>query len=287
MKNEINRAQRAKKPTKLLSVIATATMMLTAVSCGQKKDAKVLVLYYSQTSNTEQVANEIASRLNADKEAIVAVNPYDGDFHATIERCMQEREQGVLPEIQPVAANLDDYDVIFLGYPVWFGTFAPPVITWLNNVDLRGKTIVPFCTFGSGGLDSSTRDLAAKQPNANILPGYGVRAARLAAMPKEVDRFLKANSFLEGEYIVLPEFGEQHEVSAEESAIFDAAVDGYPMLHAKATKVAVRAIPDGTEYLFTAVDLPREGAPEMPAHELQVYVTVANGEAPVFTQVVR
>ena len=55
----------------------------------------------------------------------------------------------------------------------------------------------------------------------------------------------------------------------------------------KATKVAVRAIPDGTEYLFTAVDLPREGAPEMPAHELQVYVTVANGEAPVFTQVVR
>ena len=275
------------KPTKLLSVIATATMMLTAVSCGQKKDAKVLVLYYSQTSNTEQVANEIASRLNADKEAIVAANPYDGDFHATIERCLQEREQGVLPEIQPVAANLDDYDVIFLGYPVWFGTFAPPVITWLNNVDLSGKTIVPFCTFGSGGLDSSTRDLAAKQPNANILPGYGVRAARLAAMPKEVDRFLKANGFLEGEYTILPEFGEQHEVSAEESAIFDAAVDGYPMLHAKATTVAVRAIPDGTEYLFTAVDLPREGAPEMPAHELQVYVTVANGEAPVFTQVVR
>ena len=275
------------KPTKLLSVIATATMMLSAVSCGQKKDAKVLVLYYSQTSNTEQVANEIASRLNADKEAIVAVNPYDGDFHATIERCMQEREQGVLPEIQPVDANLDDYDVIFLGYPVWFGTFAPPVITWLNSVDLSGKTIVPFCTFGSGGLDSSTRDLAAKQPNANILPGYGVRAARLAAMPKEIDQFLKANGFLEGEYAILPEFPEQHEVSAEESAIFDAAVDGYPMLHAKATKVAVRAIPDGTEYLFTAVDLPREGAPEMPAHELQVYVTVANGEAPVFTQVIR
>ena len=275
------------KPTKLLSVIATATMMLTAVSCGQKKDAKVLVLYYSQTSNTEQVANEIASRLNADIEAIVAVNPYDGDFHATIERCLQEREQGILPEIQPIAANLDDYDVIFIGYPVWFGTFAPPVITWLKSVDLSGKTIVPFCTFGSGGLDSSMRDLAVKQPNANILPGYGVRAARLAAMPKEVDQFLKANGFLEGEYAVLPEFPEQHEVSAEESAIFDAAVDGYPMLHAKATKVAVRAIPDGTEYLFTAVDLPHEGTPEMPAHELQVYVTVANGKAPVFTQVIR
>ena len=275
------------KPTKLLSVIATATMMLTAVSCGQKKESKVLVLYYSQTGNTEQVAKEIATRLDADMEAIVAVSPYDGDFQATIERCIQEREQGILPDIQPVAANLDEYDVIFLGYPVWFGTFAPPVITWLNSVDLSCKTVVPFCTFGSGGLDSSIRDLAAKQPNANILPGYGVRAARLAAMPKEVDQFLKASGLLEGEYVVLPDFPEQHEVSAEESAIFDAAVDGYPMLHAKATKVAAREIPDGMEYLFTAEDLPREGAPVMPAHELQVYVTVTNGEAPVFTQVIR
>ena len=79
------------KHAKLLSVLATATMMLTAVSCGQKKDARVLVLYYSQTTNTEQVANEIASRLNADIEAIIAVPPYDGDLQATIERCMQER----------------------------------------------------------------------------------------------------------------------------------------------------------------------------------------------------
>lgn len=275
------------KHTKLLMVLATITMMLTAMSCGHKKDAKVLVLYYSQTSNTEQVAQTIASRLNADIEAIVPVNPYDGDFRATIERCMQEREQGILPEIQPIAADIDDYDVIFLGYPVWFGTYAPPVAAWLNEVDLSGKTIVPFCTFGSGGLDSSTRDLEAKQPNATILLGYGVRAARLAAMPKEVDQFLKAHGFLDGEYTILPDFPEQHAVSEEESAIFDAAVDGYPMLHAKATLVASRAIPDGTEYLFNAVDLPREGAPDLPSREMQVYVTVLDGESPVFTQVVR
>lgn len=275
------------KHTKLLMVLATITMMLTAMSCGHKKDAKVLVLYYSQTSNTEQVAQTIASRLNADIETIVPVNPYDGDFRATIERCMQEREQGILPEIQPIAANIDAYDVIFLGYPVWFGTYAPPVAAWLNEVDLSGKTIVPFCTFGSGGLDSSTRDLEAKQPNATILLGYGVRAARLAAMPKEVDQFLKAHGFLDGEYTILPDFPEQHAVSEEESAIFDAAVDGYPMLHAKATLVASRAIPDGTEYLFNAVDLPREGAPDLPSREMQVYVTVLDGESPVFTQVVR
>ena len=124
---------------------------------------------------------------------------------------------------------------------------------------------------------------AGKEPGAEILPGYGVRAARLEAVPYEVDQWLKRLGFLEGEYTKLDEFPEQHPVSDEEAAIFDAAVDGYPMLHAKAETVASRAIPDGVEYLFVAEDT-GETAPQT---RLQVYVTVKTGEAPVFTQVVR
>ena len=280
------------KNMKLMLVLATVTM--TAVSCGSQKETpkeespKVLVLYYSQTSNTKAVAEAIAQQLNADMEEIVAVNPYDGDFQATIERCIKEREAGVIPEIQPVKANIADYDVIFLGYPVWFGTYAPPVTAFLNQADLSGKKVVPFCTFGSGGLESSAKELAAAEPGAELLPGYGVRAARMEAMPKEVDNFLKANGFLEGEFVKLEAFPAQHDVSEEETAVFDAAVDGYPMLHAKAKTVAARTLPDGVEYLFTAEDLPREDKPDMPsAGELQVYVTVVNGQAPVFTKVVR
>ena len=280
------------KNVKLLLVLATVT--LTAVSCGPKKETpkeetpKMLVLYYSQTGNTKAVAEEIATKLGADIEEIVMVNPYDPDFQATIERCMQEREKKEIPDIQPVKADIAAYDVIFLGFPVWFGTYAPPVQKFLLGADLSGKKIVPFCTFGSGGLESSVNDLKQAAPNSEIMPGYGVRAARLDAMPKEVDQFLKANGFLEGDFVKLEEFPAQHEVSEEETAIFDAAVDGYPMLHAKAKTVAVRSIPDGKEYLFTAVDLPREDKPDMPpAGELQVYVTVVDGAAPVFTKVIR
>lgn len=280
------------KNTKLFLVLAAVT--LTAVSCGSKKetpkeeDPKMLVLYYSQTGNTKAVAEEIANKLGADIEEITMEDPYDPDFQATIDRCLKEREQDILPTIHPVKADLANYDVIFLGYPVWFGTYAPPVITFLNGADLSGKKIVPFCTFGSGGLESSVKDLVTAEPNAEVIPGYGVRAARLDAMPKEVDNFLKASGFLEGEYTQLAEFPEQHEVSADEAAIFDAAVDGYPMIHAKAKTVATRTLPDGTEYLFTAVDLPREDNPKMPpAGEMQVYVTVANGAAPIFTKVIR
>ena len=267
-----------------------AAVIVAAVSCNAKKETpkKVLVLYYSQTSNTKTVAQEMATKLGADMEEIVPVKPYDGDFQATIARCSQEREQGIVPEIQPVKADIAKYDIIFIGYPIWFGTYAPPVAAFLNKADLSGKKIVPFCTFGSGGLDSSVKELAAKQPKAEILPGYGVRAARMAAVPKEVDQFLKAGGFIKGEYTKLEAFPEQHPVSNEESAIFDQAVGDYPMIHAKAKTVASRNIPGGTEYLFFAADQPRPGAPQMPsAGEMKVYVTVLKGEAPVFTQVVR
>ena len=276
------------KNVKTMLVLATA--MMAATACGPKKEATAtdneeakLVLYYSQTSNTKTVAQEIATRLGADIEEIIPLKPYEGDLQATVERCRQEREEGITPELQPLTSDLSQYDVIFLGYPVWFGTYAPPVAALLDQVDLSGKKVVPFCTFGSGGLVSSMKDLAGKEPGAEILPGYGVRAARLKAVPYEVDQWLKRLGFLEGEYTKLDEFPEQHPVSDEEAAVFDAAVDGYPMLHAKAETVASRAIPDGVEYLFVAEDTGETASQT----RIQVYVTVKTGEAPVFTQVVR
>ena len=279
-------------------MLVLATMTLVGVSCGPKKTTqnveeekaapKILVFYYSQTSNTKGVAQEIATKLGADLEEIVPVELYDGDFQATIERGKKELDEGVFPEIQPLKSDVANYDVIFLGYPIWFGTYAPPVFTFLDQVDLSGKKIVPFCTFGSGGLESSVKDLAKAEPNAEIMPGYGVRAARLEAMPKEIDQFLKAGGFIEGEYTKLDEFPEQHPVSEEEAAIFNAAVGDYPMMHAQAKAVASRTIPDGVEYVFTAVDLPREDRPNMPpAGEMTVYVTVVGDEVPVFTRVIR
>lgn len=274
--------------TMKLMLALTAVAMCAACGGAKKVETKTLVLYYSLTGNTKMVAEEFANRLGADIEEIICVNPYDTNFQACIQRCLQEREAGTITEIVPVKADLSKYETIFIGYPVWFGTYAPPIATFLANNDLSGKTIVPFCTFGSGGLESSGKDMTEALPDAKVLRGYGVRAARLGTMPFEVDQYLKAMGLIEGEYTELEEFPEQHEVNEEESAIFDAAVDGYPMLNAKAKSVAMRTVPNGIEYNFTAVDLPREDKPDIPpAGELTVYVLVVDGQTPVFTRVVR
>ena len=269
-------------------ILLLAAMLILAVSCTQKKTSKYLVLYYSQTQTTQAVAEAIASSLGADIEAIECVVPYDGDFNATIQRSQKERAEGVLPELKPLNVDVKDYEVIFLGYPIWFGTYAPPVTALLENVDLNGKKIVPFCTFGSGGLDTSTKDLQAKLPDAEILPGYGVRQARIDAVPAEVERFLQAGGFLGGDFTPLPDFSETRPVTEEESAIFDTAVGTYPMISAKAAEVASRPVPGGVEYLFTAQDTPRGPvAEDAPAHFIKVYVLAEDGKAPVFTQVLR
>ncbi|MBQ9193622.1 MAG: hypothetical protein IJ156_07880 [Bacteroidales bacterium] len=269
-------------------IVAAAVCLLVAVSCGPKKEVrKVLVLYYSQSANTKAVAAEIASRLGADIEEIVPVEPYGGTYQDVVDRSRREREQEILPAVAPVQADIASYDLVFLGYPVWFGTYALPFASALEQMDLNGKKVVPFCSFGSGGLEASAKDLQARFPEAEVLPGYGVRAARMEAMPDEVDGFLKAGGYIEGEVLALEDFSEAHAVSEEESALFDAAVDGYPMIHARAQSVASRPIPGGTEYLFTALSIPREDIPMPDMPEMRVYVKAMEGEAPVFTRVVR
>ena len=267
-------------------ILILAALLLLA-ACAQEKGPKYLVLYYSQTNTTKAVAEEIATALGADIEAILPVVPYEGDIPAVAARCAKDAAEGKLPELKPFTVDVNAYDVIFLGYPIWMGTYAPPVEAALCAINLDGKKVVPFCTFGSGGLDTSTKDLKAKLPNTEILPGYGVRAARIDAAKAEVDYFLKANGFLAGEVTPLPAFSEPQPADEAAAAIFDAAVGSYPMIHAAATEVASRAVPTGTEYLFTAKDLPRDPAMEIPDHFIKVYVLAEDGKEPVFTQVLR
>ena len=274
-------------------ILLLTALLAMAISCTKDKAPKTLVLYYSETGNTRVVAEALQQKLGADIEEILPVVPYTGDFQATIERGRKEMEENKFPELQPLKSDIASYDIIFLGFPVWFGTYANPVETLLRSADFAGKKIVPFCTFGSGGLDSSIKAIREKSPKAVVLPGYGVRAARLDAVPVEVERFLVSEGYVEGTYEKPADFPAPHPASEEEAAIFDAAVNGYPMLHAKAEEVAVRALPDGTEYLFTARDLPREMPKDVPgdlppqSRATKVHVLVANGQAPVFTQVVR
>lgn len=277
---------------KLMLMLLSA---LCLVAChSQKKDqgpskkiqeSRKLVLYYSQTGATKTVAEELGRQLNADVEPIELQEPYDGDFNATIARCQQEKETGVMPELKPLEIGLAEYDTIFLGYPVWFGTYASPIASLLQTEKLQGKTLITFCTFGSGGLQSSTNDIESMLPETKVIEGYGVRNARLSAVPQELNRFLIEHGYKSGTVEALPAFMEHKPVTESDKRIFNAACGDYQFPLGTPVDVAIRETSGSIDYEFTAQSTTQDGQQTRST----IYVTVAKteGAKPEFTQVVR
>lgn len=261
----------------LIGILAIIAM----TACSNEK--KALVLYYSQTGTTKVVAEELQAQTGADICAFDVEEAYTGNFDETIQRCLKEKEDGFIPTLKTLDCDLTKYDVIYLGYPIWFGTYAPPVKALLKTADLSGKTIIPFASFGSGGLDSSSADLKAELTDSEIRNGYGVRTARVGSVAEEVNRFLIENGLKEGEIDPLPDYSEMAEVTEAEAGIFDQACSGYTFPLGTPVKVGSRQTPDGTDYVFTAVSTSPDGR----SAESTIYVTAKEGKAPEFTVVVR
>ena len=264
---------------KLLLSIAAMTAITTASA------QRMLVLYYSETGTTKTVAQELQRQTGADIECIEAVEPYTGNFQETIQRGQREMESGKMPALKPLTKKVQDYDIIFLGYPIWFGTYANPIASLVQEQDFAGKRIVPFCTFGSGGLNTSSDALRKALPKAKIEEGYGVRTARVAAAAKELDRFLKENGYKKGEVKKLPDYSAQQPVTDAERAIFDAACSSYQFPLGTPQTFGKRVTPDGTDYKFTVKGRGMDGRESSSI----IYVTVGNAAdaKPEFTQVVR
>lgn len=248
---------------KYFLALVAAVMALTGCSQSKgtdKKTAKSLVLYYSQTGTTKTVAEELQKILGADIEQIEVEKPYNGTYEETIERCQKEMESGEFPVLKPLKSDISKYDTIYLGYPVWFGTFARPVLALVKQQKFEGKTIIPFCTFGSGGLDATVADLRKVLPKAKVLDGYGVRTARISRMPKELDYFLKKNGLIEGKVAQLPDFTEQKPVTDGERNIFEAACGDYKFPLGTPVTVGRRTLDEGTEYKYTVASKGRDGS---------------------------
>ena len=149
-----------------------------AVSGATKKaedGGKVLVAYFSCTGTTEKIAGYIADELGAAAYQIIPEMSYtsaDLNYNDSSTRATREQNDPTArPVISGTVENMDDYDVIFLGYPIWWGQAPKILYTFVESYDLSGKTVVPFCTSGSSGIGSSAANLGKSAPDATWLAG--------------------------------------------------------------------------------------------------------------------
>ena len=147
----------------------------------KKPTGKVLVVVYSQSANknTGIVANWIRQQVGGDFFEIEMNEPYSDSYNTVLEEARQHNENGIRPEIKPFTGNISDYDLIFIGSPIWYGTYAPPVGTFLASADWSGKTVIPFCTHGGGGAGKFYADLTAACPGAQVAEGLAVRGSNV------------------------------------------------------------------------------------------------------------
>ncbi|MBW5398074.1 flavodoxin [Brachyspira pilosicoli] len=125
--------------------------------------------------NAELIANWIAEKTGGDLFSIKTQNKYSSDYDECLNQARKERDNNERPALVGRVNNIDDYDVIFLGFPNWWYTCPMAVFTFVESYDLSGKTIIPFCTHGTGGLSRTIRDLKKLLPaNCEVLEAIGV-----------------------------------------------------------------------------------------------------------------
>lgn len=136
---------------------------------------KVLVAYFSATNTTEGVAKTIADSLGADLYEITPEQPYtdaDLDYHDDKSRSTIEmNDPNARPAISGSVENMDQYDIVFIGYPIWWGEAPRILSTFVESYNFSGKTVVPFCTSGGSGMGTSAKNLEGLTSGATWLSG--------------------------------------------------------------------------------------------------------------------
>lgn len=174
---------------KILLLLFVAILTATLVSCGDDEpnteipegngtevpeNSKVLVAYFSWGGTTRRMATQIAEQTGGTLFEIIPVTPYPTEYTPCTEVALEERDNNARPAIKDKVNNWDEYDVVFIGCPVWWHT-APMIInTFSESYDFEGKIVVPFCTYASTYRDETLQKIVDLTPDADHLPGLGL-----------------------------------------------------------------------------------------------------------------
>ena len=160
---------------KKISLLLAALMMFSLSASSQKQEKKTLVAYFSATGTTKAVAEQLKAVAGADLYEITPAKPYtdaDLDWRNKQSRSSLEmKDKTSRPAISGKLKNMKDYDVVYVGFPIWWNTCPTIINTFMETYDFKGKTVIPFATSGGSSIKQSCEDLKKAYPQANWKDG--------------------------------------------------------------------------------------------------------------------
>lgn len=150
--------------------------------------SRVLIVYFSHSGNTHGIAERLQKKTGAAVHRIVPKKAYPEEYQAVLAQARKEINESFKPELAGDLPTLDDIDLVLIGGPVWAGTLSPPLASFLAQVDLKGKTVAPFCTYGGGMRDYFKHVKAAVSKEATVLDGLGLGREQLKKAEEYIDK---------------------------------------------------------------------------------------------------
>lgn len=166
------------------------------LSESEGNESKALVVYFSATGNTKSVAEKISELQGTDLYEIVPEQLYtaedlnynDRSTRATVE----QNDENARPAIDGSIDHIENYDVIYVGYPIWWGDMPRILYTFFDTYDLSGKTIVPFCTSGGSGLSGTAGTIEFLEPNASVLQGLHINDSAVSSAEGDITEWISS-----------------------------------------------------------------------------------------------
>lgn len=164
----------------------------------EPEGSKILVAYFSATGNTEGIAQQLAEGLEADLYEIVPETPYTSDdlnySDSSSRSSVEMNDPDARPGISGSVENMEQYDMVLIGYPNWWASIPMPIASFLEEYDFEGKTIVPFCSHGGGRFGQSLTTIAKLAPNATMGEGLSIHYSGGSALSADVEAWLELNN---------------------------------------------------------------------------------------------
>ncbi len=159
----------------------------------QTDGGRVLIAYFSWSGNTRSIARKIQNQTGADLFEIIPVHPYSQDYNTVLMEAQEDQHRQARPELAEHVENMEEYDIILLGYPNWWASIPMPVASFLEEYDFSGKRIIPFCSHGGGRFGQSLTAIAKLAPDTDLGEGLSVHYSGGSDLADDVSRWLDAN----------------------------------------------------------------------------------------------
>lgn len=158
---------------------------------------KTLIVYFSWSGNTRAVANTIQELTDCDIVEIEVAEPYSSVYNEVTARARQELDNDIRPALVTQVENIDEYDTLIVGTPIWSSRLAPPVKSFLAMYDLTGKKIAPFCTHGGSGTAQSVNNIRSVCPDSEILQSLAISSSQAKNSRSNIERWLQSIGLIE------------------------------------------------------------------------------------------